>query len=319
MVGKVTPNNMMSASLVPALMGANPYTTRNDLLKRFIDIDEGTFVDGFAGNEVTQWGDRLEPVILAEASRRLGLWDTCFDYDEAFFHPDHPLACSLDGSGKGRGVVVTDVDKGIYCVNADEVTIDGRGILEAKNPSHKAEVVPALYRGPLQLQAQMMCTGLKWGAVCVLYGGNELRVFVYQAQPETQDQIVRALNDFEHRRKEYDWYPILSSDDGNTAYARVDDGAPELELDDSEALSYLEDLVEAKKQKKIAEHKINEAEAGLKEFLGSHEAATGLVGNTLYQVKWPMRTRKATAEKTVPAKPAEKYRQNTLTIRELST
>lgn len=319
MVGKVTPDNIMSASLVPALMGANPYTTRNDLLKRFIDIDEDVFVDTFQGNEITQWGDRLEPVILTEASRRLGLTDTKFDYDEAFFHPDHPLACSLDGTGKGKGVVVTDVDNGIYCVNADEVVIDGRGILEAKNTSHKPEVVPALYRGPLQLQAQMLCTGIKWGAVCVLYGGNELRVFVYQAQPETQDEIVRALNDFEHRRKEYDWYPILSSDDGNTAYPMVDQGVPELEMKDSDALAYLEDLVEAKTQKKIAEQRINEAEAGLKEYIGSHESAVGLVGNKMYQVKWPMRTRRATAEKVVPAKPEEKYRQNTLSIKEVSS
>mgnify|MGYP000047107488 CR=1 FL=1 len=319
MVGKLTPDNMISASVVPALLNASPYQTPNDVLHKAIAVEEGTYVDTFKQNEAMSWGDALEPVILARAADRLGVTDTKFDYDKAFFHADLPLACSLDGSGVGSGIVKTDTDKGIYCINAEEIDITGRGVLEAKNTGNRPEIVPAPYRGPLQLQAQMMCTDAKWGAVCVLYGGNELRIFVYQAQAETQQMIADAILDFEQRKKDFDWYPILSSGDGNTAYPRVDSGAPELELDDTEALSYLEDLVEAKKQKKIAEHKISEAEAGLKEFLGSHEKATGLVGNTLYRVAWPMRTKKASPEKVTPAQPETRVRQSTLTIRELST
>lgn len=318
MVGKLTPDNMISASVVPALLNASPYQTPNDVLGKAIAVDEGTYVDTFKQNEAMSWGDALEPVILAKAAERLGVTDTKFDYDEAFFHHELPLACSLDGSGKGHGIVKTDTERGIYCINADEIDITGRGVLEAKNTGNKPEVVPAPYRGPLQLQAQMMCTDAKWGAVCVLYGGNELRIFVYKAQAETQQMIADAVLDFEQRKKNYDWYPLTSSDDGNTAYPRVDDGAPPLDLDDNEALSYLEDLVDAKRKKKIAEQQIAAAEAGLKEFLGSHEKATGIIGNTMYQVSWPMRTKKASPEKVIPAKPEERVRQNTLTIRELS-
>ena len=32
MVGKLTPDNMLSASRIPALMGLSPYTTPNELL-----------------------------------------------------------------------------------------------------------------------------------------------------------------------------------------------------------------------------------------------------------------------------------------------
>lgn len=318
MVGKVTPDNMISASRIPALMNASPYETPNDVLGKVIAVEEGTYVDNFKQNEAMFWGDAMEPTILHIASQRLSLSDYKFDYDEAFFHDELPLACSLDGSGVGTGTVTTDTSRGIYCVNADEIDISGRGVLEAKNTGNKPELVPAPYRGPLQLQAQMMCTGASWGAVCVLYGGNELRIFVYKASDETQNAIKAAILDFEERKKNYDWYPILSSNDGNTAYPRVDDGAPPLELDDSEALSYLEDLVDAKRKKKIAEQQIASAEAGLKEFLGSHEQATGLVGNILYRVSWPMRTKKASPEKVIPAKPEERVRQSTLTLKEIS-
>jgi hypothetical protein len=318
MVGKVTPDNIITASRVPALLNASPYETPNDVLKKCIDAEEGKPRADFKQNEAMTWGDALEPAILAMAAERLGLSDTKFDYDEAFFHEKLPLACSLDGAGTGSGTIKTDTSKGIYCVTSDEIDITGRGVLEAKNTGSKPETTPALYRGPLQLQAQMMCTNAQWGAVCVLYGGNELRIFVYEVQHDTQEMISGAILDFENRKKNYDWYPIFSSDDGNTAYGSVDDGVPELELDESEALDYLSDLVDAKRDKRIAEQRIDEAEAGLKEFLGSHESALGTVGNTLYRVKWPMRTRKASPEKVSPAKPAETYRQKTLTLRELS-
>jgi hypothetical protein len=318
MVGKVTPNNMLSASVIPALMNASPWTTPNDLLGRIIAVEEGTFKDDFKQNEAMFWGDTMEATILLVASQRLGLTEYKFDYDEAFFHDELPLACSLDGSGIGTGIVRTDTSKGIYCINAEEIDTSTRGVLEAKNTGNKPESAPAPFRGPLQLQAQMMCTGAQWGAVCVLYGGNELRVFVYKASDETQAAIAEAVLDFEERKKNKDWYPLASSDDGNVAYARVDDGAPPLDLEGKQELSYLEELVAAKQQKKIAEQQIAEAEAGLKEFMGSHEQATGTVGNTLYRVSWPMRTRKASPEKIIPAKPEERVRQNTLTLKEIS-
>lgn len=317
MVGKVTPDNIITASRVPALLNASPYETPNDVLKKCIDAEEGKPRDEFKQNEAMAWGDALEPTILSVSAARLGLTETFYNYIDAFFHPTLPLACSLDGSGVGHRVIRTDVERGIYCIGSDEINIYGRGVLEAKNTGNRPEEVPAPYRGPLQLQAQMMCTGLRWGAVCVLYGGNTLRIFVYEANDRDRDMIKNAILDFEERKKNIDWYPIFSSDDGNTAYPRVDTGIPDLDITDEEALGYLEDLVIAHRDRRIAEDRINHAEAGLKEFLGSHEGGTGLVGNKLWQVRWPMRTRRAAPEKITPAKPAETYRQKTLTIKEI--
>jgi hypothetical protein len=318
MVGKLTPDNIVSASTIPALMGFNPYQTKNDLLKQCIEATEGTYVSGFQGNEATHWGNTLEPVILAQAVNRLGLVNVEIDVDHAIFHPTLALACSLDGRGEGSGTIDTSTENGIYCVNAPHIDISGMGCLESKLTRAIPEAQPAPYRGPWQLQAQMMCTGCTWGAVCVLYQGIEMRVFVYQADAQMQDMIAGAVREFERRKEDRDWYPILTSADGNTAYSRVDEDAHDIDLSvHSEGEFFLRQLVDAKGAKAAAEAQIDEAEAALKEIMGSHEKAHGAVGNVQYSVSWPQRVFKAQPEKITPAKPARVVRQQTLTVKEM--
>ena len=318
MVGKKTPNHIITASRIPALMNASPYDTPNDLLASVLaDIEGKPDPKPFNGNEACDWGDTLEPVILLTAAERLGLDDLKLEHD-ALFHDSIPFAASLDGTADAGvgGWVDTDYDKGIICPNG-RVFVTGTGVLESKLTSAKPEEAPAAHRGVLQLQGQLMVSKATWGAVCVLYGGVELRIFLYQADAAAQARIIDAVEDFERRKFDIEWYPVLSSSDGNTAYPRVDDGAEPLDLPATEA-EWLAQLVNAKDAKKAAEADIDEAEAALKEFMGSHEAATGVVGNTKYSVRWPMRNFKAQPPKpATPGKPGRTVRQNTLTIKEV--
>ena len=318
MVGKKTPNDIITASRLPALFNASPWDTQNDLLASVLaDIEGKPDPKPFNGNEATSWGDTLEPVILLTATERLGLDDLKLDHD-AIFHDKIPFAASLDGTADAGvgGWVDTDYDKGIICPNG-KVFVSGPGVMESKATSAKPEEAPAPHRGPLQLQGQLMVTKYTWGAVCVLYGGVELRIFLYQADAAVQSKIIDAVEDFERRKMDIEWYPVLSSSDGNTAYPRVDDGAEPLELPATEA-EWLAQLVNAKDAKRAAEADIDEAEAALKEFLGSHGEATGIVGNTKYSVRWPMRHFKAQPPKpATTGKPARVVRQNTLTIKEV--
>ena len=318
MVGKKTPNDIVTGSVLPVLMNASPYDTQNDLLAKVLaDIEGKPDPKPFNGNEACDWGDALEGMILTEAANRLGLSDLKLEHD-ALFHDSIPFAASLDGTADAGvgGWVDTNYDKGIYCPSG-RVFVTGTGVLESKLTSNKPEDVPAAHRGVLQLQGQLLVSKATWGAVCVLYGGTELRIFLYQADAAVQAKIMDAIEDFERRKRDIEWYPILSSSDGNTAYSRVDDGAPPLDLPATEA-EWLAQLVNAKDAKKAAEADIDEAEAALKEFMGSHEAATGVVGNTKYTVRWPMRQFKAQPPKpATPGKPARSVRQNTLTIKEV--
>lgn len=72
MVGKVTPNDQLSASEVPVLMGASRFMTVNELLKQKMDVISG--IDPpFTSNESMDWGNKLETTILNESCARLGL------------------------------------------------------------------------------------------------------------------------------------------------------------------------------------------------------------------------------------------------------
>ena len=315
MVGKLTPDDILTASVLPAAMNMSPFKTPNDALAKAIAvIDNEPDPDPFNGNEATFWGDRLEPVILAEAIKRLELVDAQLEFDSAFMHPELPFACSLDGLATGSGTYNTDVAAGIYCPNGP-VTLSGKVILEAKNTSAPPTDSAQAARGLWQLQGQMMCAGVDAGVIATLFRGGELRLFMYQADAAMQSRIIHTIHDFERRKRDRDWYPVVSSSDGNTAYSRVDDGAPPLTLDD-EMSEWLAQLVNARQAKKIAEQDIDEAEAALKEYMGGHEKASGSVGNVGYTVQWPMRNYKASPAKMTPAKPARQVRQSTLVIRE---
>lgn len=318
MVGKLTEDWMLSASRVAVLLNASPYQTQNDLLAEMIRIDEGGEPTRIPSTEIMRWGDMLEPVVLTEAAARLGLTNVELEFDQAVKHDHLPLAASLDGVGCGQGDIIADMNKGIYTPSAHRVDITGLGCLEAKTTQAPPEDLPPAHRGPLQLQAQMMCTGYQWGAVCVLYRGGELRIFAYQADPAVQSRIMQAVHDFEQRRKNKDWYEPVSAEDAATAYSRVDDGAPPIELASEEARDWLNQLVVAKRNKAAAEQDIDEASAAIMQIMGSHKEAVGTVGNQMIKVTWPERRFKAQPERLVPAKPETVVRQKTLTIKELN-
>ena len=169
MVGKVTPNDQLSASEIPVLMGASKFKTVNELLKEKMDIISG-IEPPFISNESMDWGNTLEETILVQACKRLGLdvKDLTTKHPKPYFHKDLPFACSLDGDVKGNdSIIMTDLDKGIICVNEDEIRLEGVGVVEAKLTAHEVESADSLplYRGPLQLQMQMDTVGATWGAV----------------------------------------------------------------------------------------------------------------------------------------------------------
>jgi len=102
MVGKVTPDTMLSASRLPAVLGLSKYRTPNDELLVSIDAMNGKQPKDIS-NEAMSWGNTLEPVILNKTAERLQLTDLKLDHPKPFFHPTLPLCCSLDGFADRRG------------------------------------------------------------------------------------------------------------------------------------------------------------------------------------------------------------------------
>lgn len=316
MVSKVTPDTMLSASRLPAVMGLSRYRSPNEELDYSIRAIRGEEREDI-GNEAMAWGNQLEPLILATAAERLQLTDLVTEHPEAKFHAELPLCCSLDGTADGRGQLITsDPDKGIYVVGQDSITLDGVGVLEAKLTAVAPEEMPALYRGPVQLQAQMDIIQAKWGAVCVLYQGTELRVFLFAPHAQTLAGIAQVATEFQAKLEKFrangevDYYPPSSSKDADRMFPAANEEVKQLD-------SYAEELARliaaGKKKIKTINEDIEKAETELKTLLGN--AARGIAGQ--FQISWPMRSYSATPQRIVPAKEAYSIRQSTLSIKEI--
>ena len=321
MVGKLTNDAMMSCSRLPALMGLSPWSTPNDELQKSFNALNNLPRTEWEGNEATRMGDKFEPMILRMMQERLGL-DVLVEPD-APFHA--PLGIALSGSLDGVAGMIpvdrkiqvkTDPDRGIYVMNdSGEIQLSGNGVFECKLTSSRPEDEPAAYRGPIQLQGQMLCSGFKWGAVGVLYQGIELRIFVYPRNETMIEQIKGAVAEFEQRKRGPDFYAPANPADGIRTYGTAEQGAPPVDLDKS-AIELMDEIIGAKKLAKIAQDTIDECTAALMDALGNHE--TGIArdsdGST-WTVKWPTINYKAKAATTTPAKAAYSVRRKTLTIK----
>lgn len=314
--GKLTPNTMMSASRLPGLLGHSKHWTPNEELLLSIGALKGE-ENPYEVNEAADWGNTLEPKILERSAERLGLDTYNLEHTEALFAKNLPLCCSLDGTADGKGKTIrTDPDAGIFVVGQDEIVLEGEGVLEAKLTSYDAEDTLPLWRGPIQVQGQMMCTGAKWGAVCVLYRGTKLRIFVFAPHKGTQDAIRAAVLDFNRRLDvfkisgEIEYYPPATSNDANVIWPSGDDETVVLEPDAEQIAAEIADA-----RKKISELQefIEIKETQIKSMMTTHTKA--VAGK--YRITWPMRSYKAQPERIVPAKDAYVVRQSSITVREM--
>jgi predicted phage-related endonuclease len=316
MVGKVTPDTMLSASRLPAVMGHSKYRSPNDELSAGIDA-LGNKEPDFVTNEAMDWGDTFESVILERAAVRLGVSNLITKHPEPYFHKLLPLACSLDATAEGNGVILhNNPDLGIMVMDGDSIQLEGRGILEAKLTSVAPEHSPALYRGPIQLQAQMDITGAKWGALAVLYRGTELRIFLFKPHEGTLRAIADATLDFQRRLdiwkadRHIEYYPPVNSSDADRTWGQGEEAAVQL---GGEYETWVRDIIEAKQDIKQCESIIDDREKRIKEAMQTASKAT--IGS--YQVSWPMRNYQATQDRVVKGKAAYSVRQSSLTVKEI--
>ncbi len=316
MVGKVTPDTMASASLLPAIMGVSPWASPNDALTGVIEAHRGHERPGLSDPEPAEWGNLLETTILEQACLRLGLTHLDLDHPEARFHPMLKLACSLDGTADGNGLLVKhNPDAGIYVMDGDEIALNGIGVMEAKSTAIEPADSPPLYQGPIQLQAQMDIIGAEWGAVCTLFRGSRLRVYLFKRHAQTCQEIAKAVIDFQRRVDQWlvdgsiDYYPPTNSKDADRTWGQ----AEEIEVDlGAPAELLVDEIVVAKAEIKRLEEKVEKAETNLKNLM--QKASKARAG--MWEIFWPMRKYQAQPQRVVAATEARVVRQSTLKIKE---
>ena len=313
MVGKITNNKKASASILPAIMGHSPWMTRNGQLKETRAHIAGT-AEPWDGNEATDWGNSLEPVVLDKMAERLEI-KVKKDITEPMIMEDLPLEASLDGIGMGHGGIIRDDrTNGIYVMTENqEIRLIGPGALESKVTSVRPEEFPAMSRGPLQLQGQMMCANMRWGAIGVLYGGVELRIFLFEPHPGTQQAIREAVADFDRRlySDPCDYYDIVDSADAVLVYPGDEEDEPVITLD-LEVGNLCREHMRLKEGIKDANKALELVTAEIQKQMGNHTKAE-VAG---YAISWPVKNYKAQPEKIVPAKDGYTQRQKTIAVKE---
>jgi predicted phage-related endonuclease len=314
---KLTRDDQLSCSQLPALMGYSKYATPNDVLEFCCKAINGDDPRTPAG-EAADWGNLLEPTIIAEMAARLKLDRFTFP-QEAFVHTTLPLGASADAIGypskEEPHIIKHDPANGIYVVDGDEIELDGPGVLESKLTRGFPEEELPLYRGPIQVQGVMMCTGHRWAAIGTLYNGIEMRIFLFKPHIPTMTKIAEIAKDFDYRLDEFRetrtplWFPPSDTKDANRVWSQATEDSVDLD----ELGELLADrIVKAKMQIAELEDEISQSEVKLKELMRDH--ASAVAGK--YNIRWPMRHYKEQPEKVVAAKPAYSIRQSTLTIKE---
>tara|TARA_R100001443_G_scaffold46195_2_gene59141 strand:- start:483 stop:1490 length:1008 start_codon:yes stop_codon:yes gene_type:complete len=317
-IGKLSDDTVMSCSRLPALFGISSYSTPNDELRSsFEAVDrEASKTNGAAPNRVdtfaTRAGNHNENFILREGAKNLML-EIDTQITERVVHPTLPLQGSLDGILEGDGrILSTDTGRNIYVIGQDEIELDGPGVAEAKLTQDRVSKEPRAYRGPIQCQGLMMCTGYRWSAIFTSYG-TSLHTFLISQDQATQMKIEQDVIDFQSRIDTYrkegmrDWYPALHVNDAAATYNEPEKGLEPVNLDDELSQMVL-DLQEAKRTEKAVRDLQAKYTARIMDFMGKHDMALARDGNgdVIAEVSWGMSNAiKEHVRKAVPARRAK--------------
>lgn len=315
MTGKKTPDDQMSGSILARFSPDFPYgQTINDALDRCIRARKGENVRNDFQSSIMRMGDVLENPVLVECCTRLNLSNARLDIETPLTHPTLRMNGSPDGiatAGVDKPIVVgTDAEKGIYTLNDTYLYLEGDGILECKVTRDWADDVLPNWRGKWQAMAYAEMLGLSWCAVVVLYQSTDLRIFVFERDPEWVKWFEKTVIDFERRIVEEDYYNPANSVDCNTIWPTIEYDEL-IELDD-ELILFFEEIKAAKDVIKEKKQTIDDCETVIKSHMKENKNAT--CGN--FRATWGSRTYKAKPERIVPAKESYTIRSKVVTIKE---
>lgn len=178
----------LTSTDVPALFGLSPYKTHFEL---WHEKKSGQRVE-FVENERVKWGKRLEHTVAMGIANDQG-WEIR-PMKEYMRVPEHRIGSSFDFrilTDDSVGVSLLDTDNDgileVKCVDwlifRDGWTID-EGFIEA--PAHIE----------IQVQHQMLVSGLKRAYIGVMVGGNDIRVIERQADEAVHRGILTAAKAF---------------------------------------------------------------------------------------------------------------------------
>lgn len=246
-----------------ALFGMSPYKTRFELWHEKKSGERAAFTE----NERMRWGNRLEAAIAETAAEQRG-W-SIRPFKEYLRLPDLRIGSSFDYRIAGSDVPFVDSgdDAILEIKNVDwlrfkqDWTVDGDWIEAADHIE-------------LQLQHQLLVSGLRRGYFAVLVGGNDLRIIERQADEQAHMAIRSEAAAFwqsidENRPPE----PVMPDD--AAAVIRMHQFAEPGKLfdarGDAEIATLLREYRTAKAAAKDADESADVAKAALLQRIGDAE------------------------------------------------
>jgi putative phage-type endonuclease len=165
----------LGASEVPAVLGLDRYKSPHDIW-----LSKRGLVPPFAGNEHTEWGLRVEPVIRQKVADTLGV---SIDLPGSMVHPvDSWMSATPDGQFELDGVP---------------------HILEIKNKSERQAVkwgVSGTDQVPTDISAQvywqMLVTSVREAKVAVLFGKSDFRLYHLSLDVGIASDVLDACREF---------------------------------------------------------------------------------------------------------------------------
>ena len=307
MVGKLSDDTKMSGSRIPVLYCWNhgvphPWSTPNDELRKSISAMRGERQESDIG-EPGIVGNLLEPVLIRDACAHLRI-------PQAELSP--PVIKLEDFEVSCDGIATLDSpvlvrENGIVRVDGGEITLEDVIPIEVKvTTAPPSDQIP-LYRGPIQLQAQMMATGASAGIIVILHRGIERRITILRADPDVQAEIADICIDFRERVATERFYPPVNVDDAVIWPAKKNETPVELTGLEND-IYHLELLRDHRRQ---LNDEIEELEVKVMTAMG--ESTIGQAGP--YRIEWPVRNYKAQPERVVPAKEARQVRLKSLIVK----
>jgi len=167
----------LSATQIPALFDKSPYVTRWLLWQHYRNGAELEFEP----NERMEWGTRLEPAIFQATCERLNLAGEHHTSQTYFRHRALPIGCTPDGT-------IHDLNRGpgaVECKNVDWLQWKDNWT-DTAAPDHIE----------LQIQTQMLVRDQRWGIIACLVGGNELRLYHREPDPDLHERIITEADEF---------------------------------------------------------------------------------------------------------------------------
>jgi hypothetical protein len=314
MVGKLSDDRLMSGSRIPVLYlwkygEGHPWSTPNDELRKSIAATRNEPGEHFDIGEPGICGNLLESALIESACEELGLPEPILSPPVIDCRKDH-FQVSLDGLTTAPMRVRVKANDLIEIHGGEaEVDLHGPIPIESKVTGDYRRNEILGYRGPIQLQMQMMAVNASFGVLITLYRGIERQIVIYRKDPEMQQRIRELCLDFHDRVQTTTYYDPVNVDD---AVRRFSEGGGDVELPD--LAGRVERLDVLRQQSKAIEDEIAALQTEIMCEMQDHE--TAIAGD--YQVVWPVRRYKAQAERVVPAKDAYQIRLKTLQIKRIS-